>query len=364
METKILLKIKNKKQNIIIGKNSLKRINKYISIKKNLLNIVIIDSKVFKIHKSYINKNFNISNAKIIVFKSLEKDKSISGYNKLIKKIFRYKPDRNSRIIIIGGGMLGDLGGFICSTILRGLDLTLVPTTLLSQVDSSIGGKNGINNEFGKNLIGTFYQPSLVIIDTYFLKSLPKKQIISGYSEIIKHALIKNKKYFYWLEKNSKNILSLKEPFLSKAIIESIKIKSQIVKNDEKENLNNKNSRALLNFGHTIGHALEAKNNYKNNLTHGEAISIGMVCATKISNKLNFLSKEKEEEIIKNLKESKLPININKINLDNLFKYILQDKKISGNKIKFVLLKDIGKAFIIKNFTFKKLKNIFAQIYK
>ena len=364
MEKKILLKIKNKKQIIIIGKNSLRRINNYITIKKNLLNIVVIDSKVFKVHKNYINKNFNINNVKIIVFTSLEKNKSISGYNKLIKKIFKLKPDRKSKIIIIGGGMLGDLGGFISSTILRGLNLTLIPTTLLSQVDSSVGGKNGINNEFGKNLIGTFHQPSLVIIDTYFLKSLPKKQIISGYSEIIKHALIKNKQYFYWLEKNSKNIISLKEPFLSKAIIESIKIKSQIVKNDEKEKLDNQNSRALLNFGHTIGHALEARNGYKNNLTHGEAISIGMVCATKISNKLNFLSKKKEKKIIKNFKESGLPINIKKINLDNLYKYIIQDKKIIGDKIKFILLKDIGKSFIIKNFTFKKLKNIFSQINK
>ena len=197
MLKKILINTKNNNCKIIVGKNSLKRMYKYLNIRnKKILNVIVVDSKVYKKHKKYINNNIKNINSKTVIFDTLEQNKSINGYNKLINKIFKLKPDRNTNIIIIGGGMLGDLGGFIASTILRGLDLVLVPTTLLSQVDSSIGGKNGINNKFGKNLIGTFYQPSLVIIDTNFLKSLSKKHIKSGYSEIFKHSLIKDKKYF------------------------------------------------------------------------------------------------------------------------------------------------------------------------
>jgi len=260
--------------------------------------------------------------------------------------------------------MLGDLGGFIASTILRGLDLVLVPTTLLSQVDSSIGGKNGINNKFGKNLIGTFYQPSLVIIDTNFLKSLSKKQIKSGYSEIFKHSLIKDKKYFLWLEKNYNNVLNLEEPFLIQAIYKSIKIKSEIVSKDEKEKHNFLNSRAILNFGHTIGHAIEVMNNYKNNLTHGEAISIGMVYAAKISMNLNYLSFNKANKIREHLINAGLPIKIKYLNHKKLYNYITYDKKNINNKIKFILLKDIGKAFVAKNFTLDKFKKNFLEINK
>ena len=159
----------------------------------------------------------------------------------------------------------------------------MIPTTLLSQVDSSIGGKNGINSKYGKNLIGTFYQPDIVIIDPTILKSLPLKQIKTGYAEIVKHALINDKNFYNWLKKNLKNILLLKENPLSYAISESIKIKAKYVTRDEKEKRINSSSRAMLNFGHTFGHALESINKYRSNLTHGEAISIGMILATKIS---------------------------------------------------------------------------------
>lgn len=365
MLKKIFLKTKNHNCKIIIGKESLKKIYKYLDIKnKKTLNIILADSKVYNKHKKYINNNIKNINSKIITFNATEKNKSIDSYFKLINKIFKLKPDRNTKIIIIGGGVLGDLGGFIANTILRGLDLILVPTTLLSQVDSSIGGKNGINNKFGKNLIGTFYQPNLVIADTRFLKSLPKKQIKSGYAEIIKHSLINDKKYFYWLEKNYKNILCLKEPFLIHAIYKSIKIKSEIVSKDEKETYDYSESRAVLNFGHTIGHAIEAMNNYKNNLTHGEAISIGMAYAIKISTNLNYLSIKKAKKINQHLINVGLPIKIKHLNCNKLYNYITYDKKNINNKLKFILLKDIGKAFVTKNFTLKKFKKNFIEIYK
>jgi len=356
MSKKILLRTKNKNYNIIIGKYTLKKIKKFLNYNKKTLYIIIVDSNVYSYHKKYILNNTKELNSKIIIFNTSEKNKSINGYKSLIQKIFKHSPDRKTKIIIIGGGMLGDLGGFIASTILRGLDLILIPTTLLSQADSSIGGKNGINNQFGKNLIGTFYQPNLVIIDTNFLKSLSKKQIKSGYSEIFKHSLIKNKKYFLWLEKNHKKVISLNNLYLLKALYESIKIKSLIVSADEKENLNSSNSRALLNFGHTIGHALEAMNNYKANLTHGEAISIGMIYAANLSVKLNYLTHDKKIIIEKHLKNVGLPTRIKIFNQKKLFQFIAQDKKNHENKIKFILLKDIGKAFVSKNLTLNDIK--------
>ena len=182
-----------------------------------------------------------------------------------------------------GGGTLGDLSGFIASTILRGIDLILFPTTLLSQVDSSIGGKNGINTNSGKNLVGTFYQPKFVFIDPKMLKTLPKREILSGYAEIIKHGIINDIKFFNWLNKNSKKILTLDNKILTEAIYKSIIIKRKYVLKDEKENLKNINSRAILNFGHTFGHVIEQTNDYKTNLNHGEAVAIGMVMASKLS---------------------------------------------------------------------------------
>ena len=361
METKLSIKINNKIYTTIIGKNILNKVSKYANFKNNILNIIIIDSKVYKNHKNYINKIFKNKNSKKIIFNSSEKSKSFESYYKIIKKIFYFKPDRKTKIIIIGGGVLGDLGGFIASTLLRGLDLILIPTTLLSQVDSSIGGKNGINFYSGKNLIGTFYQPKLVLIDISFLNTLSKRQIKSGYSEIVKHAVIKNKKYFGWLEKNYNKVLNLDKKYILMAIIESIKIKSSIVMKDEKENLISKNSRALLNFGHTIGHALEASNKYKNNLTHGEAISLGMVCALKISNKLKYISNKKIDKIIRHLKNAKLPTNIENINLNNLKRFIIQDKKNFSNKINFIVLKDIGNSSIEKNIPFAKLNKFYLK---
>jgi len=241
----ISLKTKNNICKIIIGNKSFQKLKNLLNKDKKIFNIIIIDYRVYRVHENYINKNLKNTNSKKIIFNCSEKKKSIKGFEILAKKIFKLQPDRKTKIIIIGGGVLGDLGGYVASTIFRGLDLIIIPTTLLSQSDSSIGGKNGINNNFGKNLIGTFYQPSLVIIDTYFLKSLPKREIISGYAEILKHSLIKDKKFFKWLNKNMVKIIKLNIKETIMAIFKSLEIKSNIVKKDEKEKLNSKNSRAL-----------------------------------------------------------------------------------------------------------------------
>ena len=274
------------------------------------------------------------------------------------KKILSFGVDRNSIVIAIGGGTIGDLSGFVASTILRGVKFILMPTTLLSQVDSSIGGKNGINTNLGKNLIGTFYQPDEVFIDPKILKSLTKKELQSGYAEIVKHALINDIFFFNWLDKNYKRIFKFEQNALVYAIHKSIKIKAKFVETDSKEILINNKSRALLNFGHTFGHALETLYEYKNKITHGEAISIGMIIASKLSNKLSTLKTSELIKITDHFCKVGLPIYDNKINNKKILSIIQKDKKNNDGKINLILLKKIGKAYYSRNVNKKYIINI------
>ena len=357
MKKQILIKTKSKKYKIVIENGS---INTYLKseLVSDSKKFFIVDSKVSKkINKIIKNKN----NVFLIKVKGSEKLKSINSYWKIISKLLQKKIDRSSTIIAIGGGTIGDLCGFIASTVLRGVKFVLIPTTLLSQVDSSIGGKNGINSKFGKNLVGTFYQPNMVIVDPTFLKSLPYREIKSGYAEIVKHALINNEKFFQWLNKNYKDLLKLKPKKIIYAIEKSIKIKAEFLINDEKETLKNSSSRAMLNFGHTFGHALESLNNYKSSLSHGEAISIGMIIAAKISYLIGSLPKYQLDEIIAHFKNCDLPIKSNLIKKEKFYKLLINDKKNQNDKINLILLNKIGKAFYAKNFELIKLKNLIFQ---
>ena len=353
MQTKLTIKNKRLKTSILIQKN-------YIS--KFINNIAKKNEKVFCILDSKIKINFiKQKNIKIISLRCGEKIKTFDGYKDLSERLIKNKVNRKSVIIAIGGGTLGDLVGFIASTLLRGLDFFLIPTTLLSQVDSSIGGKNGINTIFGKNLLGTFYHPKEVLIDISTLNSLPKKEIISGYAEIVKHALIKDYSFFCWLEENASKLFNLNKSILEKAIYKSIKIKLFYVKKDEKEFLLNNNSRAMLNFGHTIGHAIESHYNYKK-FNHGEAISIGMITEAKISNYLGLLSSNELERITSHFQENGLKLYDNLLRKKILIKKLTKDKKNFLNKINFSLIDKIGSSIFYKklnkNTIYKILQNI------
>ena len=222
-----------------------KKLNTSILIKKNYISTFVKkiakeNEKVFCIIDSKIKKKFNFKkekNIKIITIECGEKIKTINGYKNLAEKLIKNNVNRKSVLVAIGGGTLGDLAGFVSSTVLRGLDFFLIPTTLLSQVDSSIGGKNGINTKHGKNLIGSFFHPSEVVIDISFLKSLPLKEIKSGYAEIVKHSLINDRNFFNWLNKNYKRIFNLETKIIEKAIVKSISIKLNYVNKDPEENL-------------------------------------------------------------------------------------------------------------------------------
>ncbi len=353
------IKINNNliKTEIIIKNNY---IDKYLkkTLKKNKKVFCIVDIKVkYLIKKFENNKKINI-----IFLKSGENIKNYQTYNQICEKLLSKNINRESILISIGGGTLGDLSGFIASTILRGVEFKLIPTTLLSQVDSSIGGKNGINTKSGKNLIGTFYNPNEVLIDTNVLKTLPKREIKAGYAEIIKHSLIKDYKFFKWLENNYEKLLNLDINILEKAVYKSIMIKLWYVKRDPKENLINNNSRAMLNFGHTIGHAIEAFYNFSKNLNHGEAISIGMSTEAIISNRLGFLKDSHLEKILIHFRNAKLKIYDKNLKKSRIIEFILKDKKNIDNHVNIVLINKIGNSFFCRNIKINQIKKIIKNI--
>ena len=356
MIKKILFNNGNTNTRIIIKNNYTSAYLNLLS-KKNKKVFCIVDSKLKKKIKNIKNEKINF-----IYLACGEKIKDIYYYEKIYEKLLAKNISRNSIIVCIGGGTLGDLCGFIASTLLRGVEYKLIPTSLLSQVDSSIGGKNGINTKYGKNLIGSFYQPNEVVIDISFLRTLPLREIKSGYAEIIKHALIKDLHFFNWLEKNYKSIFSLNTFFLEKAIIKSIMIKLWYVKKDPKEILINSKSRAILNFGHTVGHSLETLYNYNNKLNHGEAISIGMLVEAKISNKLGYLSDTHLEMILSHFKNAKLKLSDKNIKNFKLIKIMINDKKNLNGMINIILLKKIGDSFFARNIKINLIKEIIQNI--
>ena len=355
MQTNLYIKNKKLKTSILIKKNHISKFIKNIA-KKN--------EKVFCILDSKINIDLNITKQKNIIIISIkcgEKLKTFDRYKDLSEKLISSNVNRKSALVAIGGGSLGDLAGFVASTVLRGLDFFLVPTTLLSQVDSSIGGKNGINTSNGKNLLGTFYQPKEVLIDISVLGSLPKKEIKSGYAEIVKHALIKDYSFFCWLEQNANKLLDLNNSILEKAIYKSIMIKLYYVKKDEKEFLLNSNSRAMLNFGHSIGHAIESHYKYKK-YNHGEAISIGMITEAKISNYLGILSFSELERIIIHFKKCRLKTYDNILNSKLLINKLIKDKKNFLNNINLSLIDKIGSSIFYKKLDKNKVYKILQNI--
>ena len=351
MNRNIIIKTKEKNYRIEIKSNSItNKLNKIIKNEDKVF--IIVDTKV-----NYIIKNL-VNNKKIFIIKinGSEKIKDFKYFHKISENLISKGINRNSCIISIGGGSIGDLTGFIASTILRGVKFILFPTTLLSQVDSSIGGKNGINSKNGKNLIGTFYQPDQVIIDPKILYSLSKRELKSGYAEVLKHALINDFSFFKFLEKNYSRVFSLELKTLEQIIFKSISIKSKFVNNDTKELLINNNSRSILNFGHTFGHALETYYYYNNKFTHGEAISIGMTIASKISYKLGYLNYDELKRIIRHFLDVGLPTKDKNMYKSQIFKIIKKDKKNIINNINLVLLKKIGKAHFSRNNSIKEIK--------
>ena len=343
---KISIKIKGeeKSYNLIIGKNILnilpKKINDLCSGTKNI--VIFFDGNVSQVHLKKIKSSLKKYKLTIFKINPSEKFKNFNSVNYFLERIMSKNFNRSDLVIAIGGGIVGDLAGFVASVLKRGVHFINIPTTLLAQVDSSIGGKTGVNSRNGKNLIGSFHQPKLVISDINFLNTLSKRQMICGYAEILKHAIIKDIKFFKWLKLNSSFVLNKNKTKLIYAIKRSCEIKSEIVRRDANE----KNLRMILNFGHTFAHAIETKNNYKKNINHGEAVLLGMEIATKFSLNRKICSIKTAEEVFEVFKKNKLNSNLrknfSKINLKSFINLMKKDKKNNDEKINLILLKKIG----------------------
>ena len=344
---KIIIKTKSKNYPIIIGENILGKtgnlINNQIPSCKKIA--LIIDSKVPK--KILVQVKNSIKNFDNLYIKlnTSEKIKNFKIVSELINKLLKKNFHRNDCLIALGGGVLGDIAGLTASLVKRGIKFINIPTTLLSQVDSSIGGKTGVNSRYGKNLIGSFYQPEMVISDISTLNSLPKREVTCGYAEILKHALILDKKLFFWLQKNGKKILNLNNKIvIQKAIYQSCKIKAKVIEKDEKE----KDLRMILNFGHTFGHAFEATANFSNKINHGESVLLGMLCAAEFAFR-NKILKNKDLNLIKeHYSTLNLPSKLNnyfiKKDVKKIIQFMKYDKKNYDSKIKLILISKIGKS--------------------
>jgi len=341
----IKLKSNNHEYSIIIGKNTLRVLPKKIKslcpeTKKIAL---IIDSNVPNKFRYELKRKLKNYNLLFLSFKSNEKNKSIKVVNYYLNKLLSKNFNRSDLIIAVGGGITGDVVGFISSIFKRGINFINIPTTLLAQVDSAIGGKTGVNSEYGKNLIGSFYQPKLVVSDTSFINSLPIKEMICGYAEILKHSIIKDKKFFDWLKKNSIFIFERKTKELIYAIKKSCEIKIFFVSRD----INEKGLRMILNFGHTFAHAIEIRNNYSKNITHGEAVLSGMILATKLSVAKKVCLPKIFDQIKNIYKNNNLDYTYKSYSqtssINKLIPFLKNDKKNNDSKINFILLKDIGK---------------------
>ena len=362
-ETKLNIVTKTEKYPIIIGSNLTSNVSKIFKLNSIYFEkcFIVIDRNIPKKFISNIKRSLKNKKVYVFFFNASEKNKNINSVNKILEILLNKNFSRNDVLISLGGGITGDVSGFAASLFKRGLKFINIPTTLLAQVDSSIGGKTGVNSKYGKNLIGSFYQPSLVISDTQFLKSLSKREIICGYGEILKHSLIDNKKFFNFLNNNLKKIINLSSPFIEKAIYESCKIKKKVVEKDEKEI----GLRKILNFGHTFAHAYEAGLGYNHKLNHGEAVILGMKTALSFSLKENMLSRSEYNLIINHIYNSGLPFSVKNYfsikDLNKLLSFMIKDKKNNSGNINLVLLKKIGKPIFNKQYSKKKVSSFLEK---
>ena len=350
---KINLQLNNIKIPILVGSNILKTINPENYVRKNDV-VIITNSTIAKLYLKQTKRMFKDYNVDSLILRDGEKYKNIKTLQQIHDYLIKNKYDRSLTIVALGGGVIGDMVAFAADTFMRGVQLIHIPTTLLAQVDSSIGGKCGINHPLGKNMIGSFKHPSVILMDSAVLKTLPKREFMAGMAEVIKYGLIKNKSFFKFIDNNYSKIIQQNTDYLLRTIFTCASIKAQVVKEDELEG----GIRAILNFGHTFGHAIEASKNYKGTL-HGEAISVGMNIASAISADQGYLTHDEYCNIEDMLLNMQMPTMIpKKITSASIMKHIEHDKKKISGKNRFILLDKIGKAFINDKLDNKYLKEI------
>ena len=344
---KVNVNLKDRSYQILIKNDLFNGIGKHIKDIVKTKNLCIItDENIARLYMESLETELSVISKEplIIIIPPGEEQKNLSTVSMIYDKLLERTFDRNSTILAFGGGVVGDIAGFTAATFLRGIDYMQIPTTLLSQVDSSVGGKTGVNHVLGKNLIGAFHQPKRVLIDPLLLKTLSKRDLNSGLIEIVKHSIIGNTELFELIEDNLENILSLSTGILEEIIDRNCRIKASIVSRDEKE----KGIRIVLNLGHTTGHAFENLTDY-GELRHGEAVAFGIIVASFISNKMGCLNDENCSKItnliLKIIPKSIIP----SVSPVRLIDAMSNDKKRRGGKLRFVLPSEIGKTFVKDN---------------
>ena len=307
--------------------------------------VVVSDETVWAAQGPRLLRGLGAIKAVPILLPPGEASKSWAGLSGLIDRLISLGVERGDHLVAFGGGVIGDLAGFAAAILNRGCRFVQIPTSLLAQVDSSVGGKTGINVSAGKNLVGAFHQPSLVLIDPVCLDTLDPRQLRAGYAEIVKYALIENADFFAWLEQNGPALLSMNGPARNHAIVTSVTGKAAIVATDERET---GGARILLNLGHTFGHALEAESGFSDRLLHGEAVALGMVLAFQLSVARGLCHPADSERVSAHLAAVGLPTCLNEIGASGaaLAGHIAHDKKASGGRVPFILAHGIGAAFV------------------
>ena len=335
---------------ILIGVDLLKKTGDLIKPHLKAPRIAVVtDENVYGLHGQSLKAALSDYETHFIVLSAGESQKSFEGLQTVLDNLFEAGFDRNDTVIAFGGGVIGDLTGFAASIYKRGCQFIQIPTTLLSQVDSSVGGKTAINNQFGKNLIGAFYQPQCVIADTSVLKTLPERELKAGYAEVLKYGLLGDRDFFNWLDKNGHDVLALEPNAIAEAVAISCQTKARIVAADERE----RGERALLNLGHTFAHALELEAGYSGDLLHGEAVSAGMEMAFEFSALQNFCTADDVKALKNHLQKTKLTSMGDVAHLlknpENIMAHMEQDKKNEGGTLTLILANHIGQAFVQKN---------------
>lgn len=355
----ITIKLPNHSYKILIGSCLIDQIGVLVGPQLNRKKVVIITEETVR-DLYLLRLETSLDSASIrhetLTLRPGEASKSWDAFIKTVEWLIEKRIERDDLIIALGGGVIGDLVGFAASVVRRGVPVVQVPTTLLSQVDSSVGGKTAINSLQGKNLIGTFHQPSLVVADTSLLGSLSRRDFRSGYSELVKYGLLGDVELYEWLTNNGEQLLKGDERTTNLAVKKACTAKARIVMADEKE----KGQRALLNLGHTFGHALEAATNYSDRLLHGEAVSIGCVLAFRFSNEIGLCSSNEVDRVTSHFKFMGLKTDINDIvgelpRTEHFVQLMLNDKKVKSGSLNLILVYKIGSAFIAEDVSLSKV---------
>jgi 3-dehydroquinate synthase len=325
--------------------------------------VIVSDEHVAKLHLQRLATGLaagGIAHASLVL-PAGEATKDFAHFAKLCQDILALGIERSTALVALGGGVIGDITGFAAATLLRGIDYVQVPTTLLSQVDSSVGGKTAIDTPHGKNLVGAFHQPVLVLADIDMLATLPRRELISGYAEVVKYGLIRDRDFYEWLEANGAALLAGDAAVRQETVLRSCAAKAAVVAADERES----GERALLNFGHTFGHALEAASGFGQTLLHGEAVAIGMQLAFDLSARLGFCPPEVAARVRRHLAAMGLPTEIahggGALAAATLLAHMRKDKKVKDGRVTLILARDIGDAFICGDLAPAQLESFLAD---